>query len=257
MTTTARSCPLPVPFLLGAILLAGSGLAMSQSSGKGKVDYRNPPRVYEEVTSSGRTYRVEKQLLEEDAAAAKEAVERLGKNIDEAIKTYPSHAREGLESVQLYILYGSKATGGGRDSGLVYFREVAPDHRAELDPAWRNVIVIYSSDNYRKITDLWALKSVAHELAHAYHLQNWPEKQSDILAADENTMKRGLYRRVKNNKGGITEMAYATVNQLEYFAELSCIYFFECDYFPTRRAELKSYDPTGYEMMEKMWKVND
>ncbi len=257
MTTTPRCHSLAVPTLVGAILLAGPGLATSQSSDKGQVDYRNPPRVYEEVSSGGRTYRVEKQLLEEDASTAREALERLGKNIDEAIETYPSHARKGLESVHFYVLYGSRAKSGGRDSGLIYFREEAPDHRADIDPDWRNVIVIYSADNYRKITDLWAQKSVAHELAHAYHLQHWPEKQSDILEAYENTMKRGLYRNVKNNKGGVTAMAYATVNQLEYFAELSCMYFFECDYSPTKREELESYDPVGYTMIQKMWKVED
>lgn len=257
MTTTTQSHPLAALLLLWAILLIGSGHAISHSADHGKIDYRNPPRVYEEVTSSGRTYRVEKQLLDEDASTAREALKRLGKNIDQAIKTYPSHSRKKLESVRFYVLFGSKATGGGRDSGLICFREEAPDHRADIDPEWRNVIVIYCADNYCKITDLWAQKSVAHELAHAYHLQHWPEKQSDILAAYENTMKCGLYRNVKNNKGSVTAMAYATVNQLEYFAELSCMYFFECDYSPAGREELKHYDPTGYSMIQKMWKVED
>lgn len=238
-------------------MFAGSPQVICQSPDNRTIDYRNPPRVYEEVTSQGRTYLVEKQLMDEDPSTAREAVKRLGENIDEAIKTYPLHAREGLETVRFYLLYGSRATGGGRDSGLIYFREVAPDHRAELDPDWRNVIVIYCADNYRNITDLWAQKAVAHELAHAYHLQNWPENQDDIVEAYETAMKRGRYRNVKNNKGGVTQMAYATVNQLEYFAELSCMYFFECDYFPTIKAELRLYDPTGYSMIQKMWKVSD
>jgi hypothetical protein len=39
--------------------------------------------------------------------------------------------------------------------------------------------------------------------------------------------------------------AYATVNQLEYFAELSSMYFVGCNYQPSNRRELMLYDPTG------------
>jgi len=33
------------------------------------------------------------------------------------------------------------------------------------------------------------------------------------------------------------------------------MFFADCNYHPMKRSDLKSYDPLGYEMMRKMWKV--
>lgn len=41
---------------------------------------------------------------------------------------------------------------------------------------------------------------------------------------------------------------------LEYFAELSCMYFVGCNYQPFNRKQLKDYDPVGYAMIQQMWK---
>ena len=68
-------------------------------------------------------------------------------------------------------------------------------------------------------------------------------------------MKLGLYHGVKDDEGKIVDKAYATVNQLEYFAELSCMYFVGCNYQPFDREELQTYDPKGYAMIEQMWDV--
>ena len=48
---------------------------------------------------------------------------------------------------------------------------------------------------------------------------------------------------------------YALTNQLEFFAELSCMYFIKCNYEPSDRRQLKAYDPVGYAMIRKMWKA--
>jgi hypothetical protein len=66
-------------------------------------------------------------------------------------------------------------------------------------------------------------------------------------------MKRRLYHDVKDDKGKTLEKGYAATNQLEYFAELSCMYFAGCNYHPLNRTELKVYDPAGYAVIEKMW----
>jgi hypothetical protein len=57
--------------------------------------------------------------------------------------------------------------------------------------------------------------------------------------------------------GKTLESAYALVNQLEYFAELSCMYFAKCNYEPSTRRELKDYDPVGYAMIRKLWKLQN
>ena len=91
----------------------------------------------------------------------------------------------------------------------------------------------------------------------AQQLEQWPEDQPDIYQAWKNAMKLGLYRKVKNDRGKTVKKAYAAVNQLEYFAELSCMYFVGCDYQPFDRKELQRYDPVGYAMIEKMWALNN
>ena len=70
-------------------------------------------------------------------------------------------------------------------------------------------------------------------------------------------MQQGLYHNVKDKNGEVLEQGYAAVNQLEYFAELSMVYFVGGYYTPPSREELKAYDPQGYEMVCKMWNVTD
>jgi dipeptidyl-peptidase-4 len=116
-------------------------------------------------------------------------------------------------------------------------------------------VVIYSAANYARISDFWALKVLVHEFAHAQQLEHWPENQPDIVQAFEHAAVQGLYKGVKDDKGKVLDKAYAAVNQLEYFAELSCMYFVGCNYQPFDRKELEKYDPDGYAMVETMWGV--
>ena len=116
-------------------------------------------------------------------------------------------------------------------------------------------IVVYSASNYAELSDFWALKAVVHELAHAFHLQQWPEDRRDIYEAWRNATKLGLYRKVKDDQGRMLDKAYAAQNHLEYFAELSCAYFVGCNYAPFNRAELKEYDPAGFSLMEALWQA--
>jgi hypothetical protein len=75
------------------------------------------------------------------------------------------------------------------------------------------------------------------------------------MAAYRHAQRGGLYRHVRGEQGHPLENAYAMANQLEYFAELSCMYFAACNYFPRRRQELQVYDPVGYAMIGRMWRL--
>lgn len=219
------------------------------------VDYRHPAREYEKVRLGGWTVWVEKPLLSREPALARRALARLEKKLGEALAALPRPAHARLEGLPIFLMYGPKAEGGGRDNGLEYFQKNAPEHHPNLDPRWGGCVVIYSAENYLWLSDFWARKALVHEFAHAHHLEQWPEDQPNILAAWRNAMKRGLYRGVKDDRGQKLDRAYAAVNQLEYFAELSCMYFVGCNYQPFTRAELKAYDPVGYALVEKMWGV--
>ena len=222
-----------------------------------KPDFRNPPRQYEDVTIGDRTFVVEAQLMKEEPQLARRSLTRLKKNIDLALEILPAHSHQHLKKQQFWMMYGPKATGGGLDSGLAYFRPGSPKFDAKRDDRWNSVVVVYDAKNYVSLSDLWALKAVLHELAHAYQLEQWPEKEPNILSAYDNAMSQNLYRNVKNDKGGAFDAAYATQNQLEYFAETSCMFFARCNYQPYHRLELKDYDPVGYQMIRRQWKIGD
>ncbi|MFT4557708.1 MAG: hypothetical protein ACI92S_003081 [Planctomycetaceae bacterium] len=244
-----------------ALLLIRSSLAIAQEApGKNKAEkpnFRSPPRQYEDVTIDDRTFVVEAQLLKEEPQLARRSLIRLKKNIDLTLEILPPHSHPFIAKQQFWMMYGPKATAGGKNSGLAYFRPGSPKFDAKRDERWNSVVVVYDAKNYVALTDLWALKAVLHELAHAYQLEQWPEKEPHILAAYDNAMSQNLYRNAKNDKGGVFAAAYATQNQLEYFAETSCMFFARCNYQPYNRREFKAYDPVGYEMIRRQWKIGD
>ncbi len=217
------------------------------------VDFRKPPREYVTTHAGKWTVMVEKQLHADTPALAKQALARLTKKLGEAMKALPEPSHAKLQKLRIFLMYGPKAKGGGHDEGLDYIQKNEPAHYKQLDPRWASGVVIYSAENYVQISEFWAIKALVHEFAHAHHLEQWPEDQPDILRAWQNAMKRRLYHGVKDDQGKTVAKAYAATNQLEYFAELSCVYFVGCNYQPFNRKELKAYDPVGYAMIEKMW----
>lgn len=68
-----------------------------------------------------------------------------------------------------------------------------------------------------------------------------------------NAKDLGLYRNIKDNKGKIISKAYAIKNHLEYFAELSAIYFVGGNYFPEKAEELFVYDRGGNDLVIQLW----
>ena len=81
-----------------------------------------------------------------------------------------------------------------------------------------------------------------HEVTHAVHHHLFDFDNPTIKMAYRNAMEHHLY-----------QDKYASTNEKEYFAELSCAYFNHLHYEPKTREELKQYDPVGYRMMELTW----
>ena len=100
---------------------------------------------------------------------------------------------------------------------------------------------------------VWSKKALTHELAHAWHLTHWPAKHTPIVDAYTAAKASGLYLRVKDDKGKLIDKAYATHNPLEYFAELSAIYFVGGNYYPFDRTRLIRYDPVRTRMLRNLW----
>jgi hypothetical protein len=221
------------------------------------INYRVPRREYVAIKAGSLSVQVEKSLQTADKAVAKKAMDRLVKNVGKALETFPKPAADGLRDIRFFLMHGPQASGGGKTNGLEYIQASAPPYHPELDPRWGDSMVLYCARNYVDITDLWAIKAVVHEYGHAYQLRNWPEQQPDIMRAYKNAMKQRLYCNVKDVNGKTLDAAYATTNQLEYFAELTAIYFAGCNYQPFNRSELEEYDPVGYALVERFWRVRE
>ena len=220
---------------------------------KPKHDFRAVEREYQTIKRGRWSFEVEKQLIDEAPAVATAAVKRLELNLNKVFTLIPKPTHEKMRELKYFVLYGSKSRGGGYNDGLQYCGKNGPKEHPNLDEPWERCILIHCAENYSKLSDLWALKAVLHELGHAHHKENWPEKQPDILDAWKNAVDQGLYLNVRDEKGKAFPKAYALTNQLEYFAELTAMYFGRCNYAPVNRIELKKYDPIGYAMIQKMW----
>lgn len=210
-----------------------------------------PARVYVPYQTGSWTIEVESELA--NLPLAKTACSRLQRNLDQMMLAVPDHAAAKLRQVKIYLLLGPQSKLGGKPSGFEYFQKDAPRFRSDIDPQWKHSVVVYCAKNYLDQSDLWAQKGVVHEMAHAWHLSNWPEKYPVIVNAHQNALKQGLYLNRVDEKGMKIPQAYCLTNQLEYFAELSTMYFARCNYAPYDRDALLRYDPQGYQMIEKVW----
>jgi hypothetical protein len=218
-----------------------------------RADFRVPQRQYEKAPADLNIY-VERSLAMGDASLSQDAQRKLQKNLDEIFALLPERPARRLKQLRFYLMWGTDAPEGGRPSGMSYIRNGEPTRYPYLDPAWNDVIVVYSAKNLMYLDSLWTKKALMHELAHAWHILNWPEKHRPIEGAYKAAMTRGLYRNVRDNKGKLIPNAYAARNRLEYFAELSAMYFVGGNYFPFDRAGLTEYDPIGESMVRTLWR---
>jgi hypothetical protein len=157
--------------------------------------------------------------------------------------------------INFYIMIGPRAKLGGENNILRYHPKVSGPTYSLHDKKWSHAVVIYSVDDFISLTELWLQKALSHELAHAWHFKNWNEnyqKSKDAWLASRNA---SLYLSQRDIYGRVLAPAYASTDELEYFAELSAAYFIGSDYYPFNRCELKVYDPVGFNLIESVWNI--
>lgn len=110
------------------------------------------------------------------------------------------------------------------------------------DPRKANNIEILTM---RHLTEKWQPGRTSeqiillHELCHAVHSHLLGNDNQLVKATYQAASDRGLYNQVKHESGRELR-AYASTNDHEYFAELSCAYLDRCAYFPFTREDLKT-----------------
>jgi len=231
------------------LLLIFSNSAIAQT------DFRNPIRNYNHVSGSWNIY-YETSMKKGNPKLAKESLNKL-KNIFIKIESrLPKHAIQKLKTLNIFLLWGEDSPYGGKKSGMRFVRRGETKNRLHYDNKWEHSIVIYSADNLMYLSDMWSKKAIVHELAHAWHIMHWPDSYSEIRTTWKKAKENGLYTNVEDYKGRTIPNAYARKNNLEYFAELSAMYFVGGNYYPYNRKLLNAYDPNGVNMVEKLWQVN-
>jgi hypothetical protein len=114
-------------------------------------------------------------------------------------------------------------------------------------------VVIFSAKNFLYLKPHWTQHVLVHELAHAWHIEHRWLFDKDIKQVASNAAQKKLYHLLEDEDGNYIPKAYAMKNHLEYFAEMSSIYFSQANYFPFNRAGLKLHDPQAFALMQKVW----
>ncbi len=244
-------------WILGAALAHGDGKVSSAAEARAARDganFRTPVREYASVSDRWRVH-VEKVFMDRRPERAASAVKKLEATLESIFLTLPERPQKELVGMDFYLLWGKSSPLGGRSSGMNYIRRGEPGRYPHLDPRWEHAIIIFSAENLLFLDELWSRKALMHELAHAWHLSQWPEKHPPVMEAWKRAEASQLYREVMDYKSRRLPVAYACKNQLEYFAELSAMYFVGGDYEPFNRDGLKAYDPGGCAMVEALWEV--
>lgn len=121
------------------------------------------------------------------------------------------------------------------------------------NPAMAHGVEIANAKNFLSWTyeQPWM---VLHELSHAYHDQflNGGFENKDVKSVWDADMASKKYDQVLHWDGK-TVKHYAETNQMEFFAECTEAYFGENDFYPFVNAELKTFDPEAYKLMQAVW----
>jgi hypothetical protein len=184
------------------------------------------------------------------SASIKKAINQLNLRLEESKRLSPKLA--GLaSSVTFYVTNAQWRTGM-----MTYHPSAVWLSENGLDPAMGMGIEIFSIDNFLK----WNVAgdqplAILHELAHAYHHRNldW-DNEGEVSVVFKNASDSGIYNSVRYKiQNGPLQKAYAMTNKYEYFAEISEAYFGTNDFYPFNREQLKSFDPQGYALMQKVY----
>jgi len=231
-----------------------------------KTPYDTTTKFYELKIISGWPVYAEPNWFDGDLTLK----ERLADDLEQVCKILPSHAVEHLKMncsiwVNKSIMYGPKSC-PVRGRACCYHPDKNWLRENGLSERKHMSVEINDGPGYKEDLHLWGLGGVmVHELSHAYHHQVLEDgyDNAEIMACYQQAMKEKLYDMVRvHGPQGPEAEAYASTNQMEYFAELSTA-FLGCKdgsveynkWFPFNREQLEAHDPRAFNMLHRVWKI--
>jgi hypothetical protein len=167
---------------------------------KDGADFRRPQRDYVAVSGARRIF-VEKSLMDRKPELGRRVAAKLEVTLAAVSDRLPEKSKSTLSRVSYHVMCGKDSPQGGRANGMSYIRNGEPNNYPHLDPRWEHSIVIFSADNFMYLDELWTRKSLMHELAHAWHIANWPDRHPPTYDAWRRSRENKLYRNVPDYKG--------------------------------------------------------
>ncbi|WP_367873682.1 hypothetical protein [Luteolibacter sp. Populi] len=231
---------LRVPTLFFVAALFGCPVAFADAV-LSAADYSEPQAV------QGWNVRIEKSLADHPRRQA--ALDLLDRKLADVEALVPAAALPELKAVPIWL---------SRDAsrGACYHPSAdwLKDNGRVVEMA--RSIELQNIDNFIDWSPTQPLM-ILHELSHAWHHRVLPQgyENPEILAGFKRAEAGGKYAMVRY-AGGTEKRHYALSNAMEYFAECSEAYFGKNDFQPFDRAELREFDPAGYALVEKVWKIS-
>jgi hypothetical protein len=198
------------------------------------------------VHLEGWTLNVEASLVGESTWYS--AKSELARQLQQIKRVVPDGPLEKLKKVTIWVHRKSPET-----PCMAYHPGAEWLKQHNMEPEMAKCVEIGSAENFVSWTyeQPWM---VMHELAHAYHDQFLDKGFENKVVKDayNAAMESKKYESVLHWNGSETKH-YATSNQMEYFSESTESYFGTNDFYPFVRAELKTYDPDTFKMLESVW----
>ncbi|NQU21032.1 MAG: hypothetical protein HQ567_07085 [Candidatus Nealsonbacteria bacterium] len=227
--------------------------APSDSAGP-EVGFTTTPssdKDYEVVDVKGWAFHIHKDYLHGDPGVLRGALHNAEIQLGHVETLVPEKAVEKLRKIPVWV------TPGRRTAEYHWARKWLIDNGRNPDMAHCVQITDIGILESTRPTGPWVL---LHELIHGYHDREvGKEDNQAVVEAYNAALKKGLYQKVLHSKRGRDThvKAYAATRMEEYFAETCEAYFGVNDFYPFVRAELREYDPAIYEIIERVYHVNE
>jgi len=215
--------------------------------------------VYRADTIRGWRVYIEKSLVSE-RKLVDDLYKELRISFENIEKAVPADAVKLLKDVPIWVSNEPDYPFRPREKGVIPFHpnpQWLREHGLNPHMAPGVHVINPAAVLYEHKVFEWGPQTILHELAHAYHNLHLGLTNAEVLKAYNHAIDKGLYLQVPDRTHPEKKVrAYAATNPQEYFAEITEAYFGPNDWYPKNRAELKSYDPVGYRMIESVWKID-
>lgn len=197
----------------------------------------------------GFTVHVDPALLEgEHAELGTRALSMLDNHLERITLLLEADRLEELRTLEIWIEHHHPEL-----SNMQYHPSVGWLERHGHDPRLEKMVHIPRADQLLSRQQILKHPAVIlHELAHSYHDQILEFTDPRIIRAFDAADDSEIYEEVLDHRGRKVRH-YALSNHKEYFAEGTEAYLYRNDFHPFVAAELRTFDPVLFDLLEEIW----